>query len=229
MTQTGGPVLVFANGELAAGDWVWATLARAEVVIAADGGLRHLLALARRPDVLIGDLDSLPPGIVAETAPEVAGAIVRYPREKDETDLELALLYAVDRYPEAEVIILGGTGGRLDHLLANVLILAHPRLRGRPIRFLDDRQSAWLVAADAAPGAAGAPGATTIAGAPGDIVSLLPLGGPAHVTATSGLRWPLRDEWLAFGPARGVSNEMTAETATVRLDQGALLCVHIQQ
>ena len=230
MMPTGGPVLVFANGELAAGDWVWPYLERAGAVIAADGGLRHLLALGRRPDVLIGDLDSLPPGVATETAANVAGAILRYPREKDETDLELALLYAVEHYPDAEVLILGGAGGRLDHLLANVLILAHPRLLGRPIRFVADRQSAWLVAAGAPADAGGAPaGATTIAGAPGDIVSLLPLGGPAHVAATSGLRWPLRDEWLAFGPARGVSNEMTAETATVRLDQGALLCVHIQQ
>ncbi len=218
MAQTDKPVLVFANGELAAGDWLRDYLERAGAVIAADGGLRHLLALGRRPDVLIGDLDSLPPGVDGDTAAAFAGAVLRYPRDKEETDLELALLYAVERYPDAEVLIVGGAGGRLDHLLANVLILAHPRLLGRPVRFVDDRQSAWLVAT----------GATTIAGAPGDVVSLLPLGGPAHVAATGGLRWPLRDEWLAFGPARGVSNEMTAETATVRLAQGALLCVHIQ-
>ncbi len=223
MAHTGNPVLVFANGVLADIGWLPPILARAAAVIAADGGLRHLLALGRRPDVLIGDLDSLPPGVNPETA---AGKVIRYPRDKDETDLELALLYAVDHYPDAEVFVVGGAGGRLDHLLANVLLLAHPRLLGRPVRFVDDRQTAWVVSADA-PGVL--PGETLIRGTPGDIVSLLPLGGPARVAATSGLRWPLRDEVLAFGPARGVSNVLTAESATVRLDQGAVLCVHIRQ
>ena len=57
----------------------------------------------------------------------------------------------------------------------------------------------------------------------------LPLGGPAHVLATTGLRWPLQDETLAFGPARGVSNEMTDAVATVRLGAGVVLCVQVRQ
>ncbi len=215
-----GPVLVFANGALDDSGWVAPFLARASAVLAADGGLRHLLPLGRRPDVLIGDLDSLPPGVDAET---MAAQTIRYPRDKDETDLELALLHAIGRYSGREVLILGGFGGRVDHMLANVLLLAHPRLLGRPIRFVDDRQSAWLLAADSPPGE------TTIVGAPGDIVSLLPLGGPAHVLATTGLRWPLHDEVLAFGAARGVSNEMTAAVATVRLGAGMVVCVHVKQ
>lgn len=215
-----GPVLIFANGVLDDSGWVAPFLARAGAVIAADGGLRHLLPFDRRPDVLIGDLDSLPPGVDAEA---MAAQTIRYPRDKDETDLELALLHAVTHYPDREVLILGGFGGRFDHMLANVLLLAHPRLLGRPIRFVDDRQSAWLLAADPPPGA------TTLTGAPGDIVSLLPLGGPAHVLATTGLRWPLHDEVLAFGAARGVSNEMTAAVATVRLGAGVVLCIHVRQ
>ena len=219
MARQDGPILLFANGVLDDTGLVGPYLARAAAVIAADGGLRHLLPLGHRPDALIGDLDSLPAGVVAE---EAAGRVIRHPRDKDETDLELALLYAVAQYPGHEVLILGGFGGRLDHMLANILVLAHPRLLGQPIRFVDDRESAWLLAADP-------PGETTIHGAPGDIVSLLPLGGPAHVLATTGLRWPLRDETLLFGPARGVSNEMTAAVATVRLGAGVVVCVHVGQ
>ena len=219
MARQDGPILLFANGVLDDTGWVGPYLARAAAVIAADGGLRHLLPLGHRPDALIGDLDSLPAGVVAE---EAAGRVIRHPRDKDETDLELALLYAVAQYPGHEVFILGGFGGRLDHMLANILVLAHPRLLGQPIRFVDDRESAWLLAADP-------PGETTVHGAPGDIVSLLPLGGPAHVLATTGLRWPLRDETLLFGPARGVSNEMTAAVATVRLGAGVVVCVHVGQ
>ncbi|MBP8947664.1 MAG: thiamine diphosphokinase [Candidatus Promineofilum sp.] len=219
MARQDGPILLFANGVLDDTGWVGPYLARAAAVIAADGGLRHLLPLGHRPDALIGDLDSLPAGVVAE---EAAGRVIRHPRDKDETDLELALLYAVAQYPGHEVFILGGFGGRLDHMLANILVLAHPRLLGQPIRFVDDRESAWLLAADP-------PGETTVHGAPGDIVSLLPLGGPAHVLATTGLRWPLHNETLLFGPARGVSNEMTAAVATVRLGTGVVVCVHVGQ
>ena len=219
MARQDGPILLFANGVLDDTGWVGPYLARAAAVIAADGGLRHLLPLGHRPDALIGDLDSLPAGVVAE---EAAGRVIRHPRDKDETDLELALLYAVAQYPGHEVLILGGFGGRLDHMLANILVLAHPRLLGQPIRFVDDRESAWLLAADP-------PGETTVHGAPGDIVSLLPLGGPAHVLATTGLRWPLHNETLLFGPARGVSNEMTAAVATVRLGAGVVVCVHVGQ
>ena len=217
--QGDGPILIFANGALDDNGWVAPYLGRAAAVIAADGGLRHLLALGRRPDVLIGDLDSLPPGVVADNA---AAQIIRHPRDKDETDLELALLYAVEHYPARECLILGGFGGRFDHMLANVLLLAHPRLLGRPIRFVDDRQLAWLIAA-------GAANEARISGAPGDIVSLLPLGGPAHVLSTTGLSWPPHDELLTFGPARGVSNEMISPVATVGLGAGVVVCVHVRQ
>ena len=218
MNSAIAPVLIFANGELDDPAWVLSWLDRPAAVIAADGGLRHLLPFSRRPDVLIGDLDSLPAGVaVADCAVEV----IRYPRDKDETDLELALLYAVERYPDREVIIIGGFGGRLDHTLANVFLLAHPRLLGRPIRFVNDRESAWLVSAGVPPGK------TRIDGRSGDTVSLLPLGGPARVLATTGLRWPLHDEPLYFGPARGVSNELIASVATVQLAEGTVLCVHV--
>jgi thiamine pyrophosphokinase len=209
-------VLIFANGVIEDIVWVRPYLAVARGVVAANGGLRHLLAAGRLPDVLIGDLDSLPEGFDVDAA-QGEMEIIRHPAAKDETDLELALLLAARRYPDAELLILGGLGGRLDHALANILLLAHPRLAGRPVRFIHDRQSAWLVADH-----------TVIDGRPGDTVSLIPLGGPARVAATTGLRWPLRDEMLAFGPARGVSNEMTAERATVRLESGMVLCIHIQ-
>ena len=160
MARQDGPILLFANGVLDDTGWVGPYLARAAAVIAADGGLRHLLPLGHRPDALIGDLDSLPAGVVAE---EAAGRVIRHPRDKDETDLELALLYAVAQYPGHEVLILGGFGGRLDHMLANILVLAHPRLLGQPIRFVDDRESAWLLAADP-------PGETTIHGAHAGVV-----------------------------------------------------------
>lgn len=207
-------VLIFANGVLEETDWIEPYLDRATAIIAADGGLRYLLALGRPPDVLIGDLDSLPEG-VEDTLSESGIEVIRHPAAKNETDLELALLLAKRRFPDATILIFGGIGGRLDQTLANILLLAHPDLLGHPICFVEPREMAWLITDEG-----------EIRGRVGHTVSLIPLGGRARVAETSGLRWPLRDETLQFGPARGVSNVMTAERATVSLASGLLLCIH---
>jgi thiamine pyrophosphokinase len=210
-------VLIFANGVMADLVWVRPYLETAAAILAADGGTRHLLALGHAPDVVIGDMDSLPPE--AEVLIRESGAVaLRYPESKDETDLELALLYAAEHYPEADLLLFGAIGGRLDQTLANILLLAHPALAGRCVRLLEGRETAWLV-----------DGETVIDGVAGDTVSLIPLDGAVHVAETQGLRWPLHDETLAFGPARGVSNQMVASRAVIRLRTGRLLCIHTRR
>lgn len=205
-------VLVFANGDFEAGPWVEPYLSSATAVIAADGGLRHARALGLRPDVVIGDMDSLPPH--SETELAAAGRVVRFPREKDETDLELALAYAAEHNNEP-IRILGATGGRFDHMLANILLLASPALAGRDVRAVGPHETIWLVTAW-----------TEVVGQVGDIVSLIPVGGDAVVAATTGLLWALHNETLRFGQARGVSNELIAPRATVEVADGQLICVH---
>jgi thiamine pyrophosphokinase len=211
-------ILIFANGVITDKEWLLRQLARADVVIAADGGIRHLLAVGHQPDILIGDLDSLPEGFDVELVVRSDVKVIRHPPAKDETDLELALLLAADHFPGADLIILGGFGGRVDQTLANILLLAHPRLSHCSIRLEEAGESAWLVR-----------DRTEIYGRPGDRVSFLPLGGAVEVASTTGLRWPLHDERLAFGPARGISNELTATKATVQLNSGMLLCIQAHQ
>ena len=217
--------IIFANGDMDEdASWAEPYLEAATTIIAADGGARHLRALGRQPDVIIGDLDSLPGG--ARDEYEAAGSrFVEHPAAKDETDLELALLYAVQQTgsPDAAepepILIFAGLGGRLDQIFANVLLLMHPVLRGWPIRFVTEHQKIWLVGADG-------PATTEIAGRVGDTVSLIPLGGDVRVAATSGLKWALQDERLTFGPARGLSNVMDEKEASVSVASGYLLVVH---
>lgn len=219
-------ILIFANGDMdEAAEWMAPYLKASSTVIAADGGARHLRALGQRPDVVIGDLDSFPAEVRDED--EAAGSrFIEYPAAKDETDLELALLYAVEQGDDAggegerePILIFAGLGGRLDQIFANVLLLMHPALRGWPIRFVTRYQQIWLVGADG-------PATTEITGQVGDTVSLIPLSGDVHVAMTSGLKWTLEDERLAFGPARGLSNVMVEEAATVSVASGYLLVVH---
>ncbi len=210
-------IAIVANGDLEAGAWLRPYLQEAEAIIAIDGGLAHLERLAVLPHYLIGDLDSLTAAQkTAVSATDVH--LITHPTAKDETDLELALLFAAEKFPESELYLFGLLGGRLDQLLSNLMLLAHPELQGRRLIVKTAHQRAWLLTPATSP--------AHIAGQVDDIVSLLPLGGAVMVANTAGLQWPLHGEELAFGPARGVSNRLTADAATVAISSGHLLIVH---
>jgi thiamine pyrophosphokinase len=208
--------LVFANGEINDGPRVRQALAAAPdaLVIAADGGARIAAYFERPIDLIIGDMDSVGEATLAALA--AAGTEVdRYPDHKDETDLELALMRAVER-GYSWIRIIGGLGGRLDQSLSNVYLLALPILQGCDVALVADGYEARILL----------PGTTTLHGAAGDTVSLIPLSGVAERVRTELLEYPLHDEDLYFGPARGVSNVMTGPVASVTLAGGALLLVH---
>ena len=183
-------------------------------VIAVDGGSLHASSLGLAIDVLVGDLDSLRPDLAASLR-ESRTRLVQAPPMKDETDLELAVLEAVQRGAE-EIIILGGAGGRLDMTLANVLLLLHSRLAGVRVELWHGWQTAMLIS----------PPQGSIRGEVGDTLSLIPLAGDARGVTTSGLEYPLCGDLLVAGPARGISNVMTEPVATVQLREGHLLVVH---
>jgi len=210
--------IIFANGQLPEPGAGPVIVASGDLVIAADGGSHACRAWGLVPHAVVGDLDSLSTAEVAALA--AAGAeIVSYPARKDFTDLDLALQYARDRGAD-EILVHGALGARWDQTLANMLLAVAPHLAGTRIGLVDGPQTLWPLRA----------GETlTLRGQPGDTVSLLPLAGDAVGVTTDGLDYPLRGETLAFGTTRGVSNVLVAEEATISLDQGALICVHIRQ
>lgn len=211
-------VIIFANGELSDPQAARAAVQPTDTIIAADGGAEHCRALGVLPHILIGDFDSLSPPDLATL--EAAGTrIIRHPARKDQTDLELALDYALAEGAD-DVIILGALGGRWDQTLANVLLLALPALASARIRLLDGNQEIGLLRG---------PGKLTLAGNAGDTVSLIPIGGDARGITTSGLEYPLHGETLNFGSTRGISNVMMERQATVALAEGLLVCILIRQ
>jgi thiamine pyrophosphokinase len=192
-----------------------AVLGAADLVVAADSGVHLAPVLGLRVDRLVGDLDSADAAAVDEAVR--SGAIVeRHPVAKDATDLELAIETAV-RQGARRVIVVGGGGGRVDHFLANMLLLASPR-------WADVEIEAWCGLRVLA--VHGGRGPRAFSGDAGDLVSLLPVGGSARGIVTGGLEYPLAHEDLAPGTTRGVSNVMAGPTATVQLDTGTLLIVH---
>jgi len=206
-------VVVVASGDLEASDAGW--LDNAELVIAADAGAELLDRLGRRPDLLVGDLDSVDASLVERL--ETAGTRVeRHPVDKEASDTELAVEAAFGAGATA-VVMLGAMGGeRLDHELANLLLLADPALVGRDLRAA---RGGTIVRA--------LHGGERLAlgGAVGDLVTLLPVGGNVVGVATAGLRWPLDAATLRMGRSRGLSNEVIGAPASVRISEGTLLVV----
>lgn len=211
--KTADHIVVVANGEFASAERLLPLIDAADQVIAADGGANALAQYDRYPDVLVGDLDSVNPEVLAR----IAGGscrLLRHPTAKDETDTELALLEAV-RLGARRITLLGALGGRIDHALANVLLLTLPALAGCIVQVYDGRSFLFLVREDC-----------EVHGHPGDLLSLIAINGDALGVRTEGLQFLLRDESLRFGPARGISNVLLGEVARVQLRAGMLLLIH---
>ncbi|MGI9647391.1 MAG: thiamine diphosphokinase [Acidimicrobiia bacterium] len=204
-------VLIFAGGEL--GD-VAHVLPEADLVIAADSGLDHAQRLGRKVDLLVGDLDSVSTAGL-EAARQAGVEIEQHRTDKDATDLELSLAAAV-RLGAAHIVVAGGGGGRIDHLLANAMLLASPGWAEIDVEWIVDSTRVVAIRHQA-----------TIRGSAGDIVTLLAIGEPADGVTTRGLEYELSDDVLLASSTRGVSNVLTGEEATISVRNGVLLAIHV--
>ena len=210
-------IVIFANGILedpASEIARWIT--SGDLLVAANGGTQHALDAGLALNHVIGDLDSLSSALRQQLV-EKGTCFHEHAPAKDETDLELALLWADNHEPEADIVVLAALGGRPDQALANLLLLALPALEGHDVRMVGGAWEIRLIRS----------GETlALRGQPGETVSLVPLGGDVHGVTTSGLRYLLDGEVLHFGPARGISNVLESEDATVKVDEGWLWCFH---
>ncbi len=192
-----------------------------ELVIAADAGALLAGPLGVHLDLIVGDADSLgEPGLAGFAAQGIA--IDRSPADKDESDLELGLRAAIGRDAQS-IVVLGAFGGRLDHQLVNVSLLALPGLAGRAVALLDGRTRVRLLE-----GVQTGPVRLGLTRRPGALVTLLAFDGPASGVTTGGLRWPLAGATLGTGSSLGLSNEVLAlrpPDAWVELRAGRLLVI----
>lgn len=204
--------VVFSGGPRGAPGPASAVLAglRPQVVIAADSGLELARTLGWNTDVVVGDMDSVDPTVLAD-AEQDGAEVVRHPTDKDATDLELAL-EAAAAHGTSRVVVVGSPAGRMDHLLGGALVLASPRFQGMQLE-------AWFGGSLVLP----VHDRRALTGTPGSLVSILAVGGAADGVTTHGLRWPLRGERLEPGSTRGISNELVDGHAEVEVTRGALL------
>jgi thiamine pyrophosphokinase len=196
-------------------DWISAP----DRVVAADGGAALLDILGLTPNIVIGDFDSVDPALLTKLRSFPGIDVRNYEHDKkNETDTELAVLAALEWHPR-RVYIFGAVGGRVDHTVGNLLLLAHPELEGYDVRIVQGDQELYLARPERW---------TIIGGRPGDTVSVFPLKSDAVGVKNEGLEYPLNGETIPFGTSRGISNVLLGNEARVWLDQGELLVVVVR-
>jgi thiamine pyrophosphokinase len=201
-------VLIFAGGDSPT-DSLADELPTAELIVAADSGYDLAVAQGFAVDVLVGDLDSIETEVIPTHV-----IVERHPTDKNATDLELALSRVLVEKPQ-RIVVVGGAGGRVDHELATAALLAGDEWADvEEIDWVTDRGWAHVIR-----------GRRILHADVGSVISLIPMGGPAHGVTTRGLRWNLAGETLHHGSTRGVSNEFTGPVADIRVELGCLLAV----
>ena len=204
--------IIFANGRMESWPEKFDLFPDADVIIAADGGLKHCTRKRLVPHLVIGGMDSADPDELA--ALEERGVEVkRYSIRKDETDLWLAVRAALDRKVD-EIIILGALGGRWDMTFSNVLVLTSPELKETETRILDGNQELFVLQGGQA---------ARLFGEKGALLSLMPLTAMVRGVTLKGFEYSLDDATLDLGTTRGISNVFVEDECSIKLSRGKLL------
>lgn len=206
--------VIFANGDYSHSAATGAVVDRATLIIAADGGANHCSLNGIVPDIIIGDCDSIQPDLLSHYLQQDV-TISRFPKEKDATDLELAIDYAVQQ--EAVTIdILGILGRRWDMSLSNILLCTQHKYSGKAITLYGEDCRIEILH----------PGVHTIKNRKEQRLSLLPIQGDALGVTLRGFEYSLSNATICFGSSLGVSNVITSEKATIEHTHGILLSIH---
>lgn len=203
---------IISNGRIEDCTLLASALSKADIVICADGGARHAVKIGIIPDVLIGDLDSINKDTL-EGFNKKNIKVLTYPQEKDQTDTQLAVEYAV-KIGAKEIILLGCIGSRFDHTLANVSLLIWLLKRGIKGVMIDSNNEIHIMDRY-----------LEIYGEAGEKLSLLPVTPKVKGVVTKGLKYSLNDGELRFETPIGVSNEFVSPRAEIVIKEGILLVI----
>jgi len=211
-------IAVIANGDIQDYGFTQRIVKECEYIVACDGGLKHCQTMDIVPDCIIGDLDSTPPEILCkyEHIP-----LMRFPTDKDQTDLELVMAYvctANDTKTASSIVILGALGGRFDHQLGNLYVLMHAMQYGKDVEIRDESTVVRVVNSH-----------LKLHSKDGKVVSIFPLTEETMGIVTEGLQYPLQNEGLAFGTARGLSNRLEGTEGHITVKKGWLAVVQAIQ
>ncbi|ACB84222.1 thiamine diphosphokinase [Natranaerobius thermophilus] len=207
-------VAIFANGDYDNPQFYCEELEKSDYIIAVDGGANFLYKVDETPDLLLGDMDS----ITAEAYQYYSRLdipIKHHPAEKDESDLELALVTGINLKPK-EIFVYGAFGNRVDHLFANIMVMLNPIKNGIYTCLKDTCHEITITDSK-----------LTLIGNPGDYLSLFALTQEVSGIYAHGVKYPLENDSLTMGPSRGLSNEFITEQVDIAIKTGYLLAIKV--
>ncbi|MGI6777036.1 MAG: thiamine diphosphokinase [Acetivibrionales bacterium] len=204
--------VIISNGNICDYEYMRRYIEKSHYIICTDGAVRHLELLGIKPDVLLGDFDSISSSELMRY--KSSGVpLCKYPAEKDMTDTELAVDFAVDK-GYGRIIILGALGTRFDHSLSNIFLLKKMLDRKVEGVIIDEYNEIRLIK-----------DRITLTREERVMITLLPLSSKVEGITTKGLRYPLFNATIEIGSSWGVSNEFTQDTAEVTIGSGLLLVI----
>lgn len=198
--------VIIGNGSMHDYDYISSKLRGNDYIVCADGGYKHAKKLKVKPNVLIGDMDSIEDN-------DYDGEVINLPIRKDFTDSDVCIKFIMLKDFE-EVMLLGFTGARMDHSITNLMLLKQFTDSEKKAYILDEHNEIYFATRE-----------NNIYGKKGDIVSIIPFGGNLCGITTEGLDYPLNDETLVFGESRGVSNIMSCDKCTITIKSGTGLII----
>ncbi len=204
--------IVFVNGNLSDLGQAKKNIKKTDFLIAADGGANLIEKLKLMPNIVIGDMDSIKPELLKKYKS------INYPRKKDKTDFELAVDYCLKNKFQ-EIIIFGILGDRIDHLIANIFLIAKIQTENpsAKIKIIEGKKEIFVLNKE-----------ILIEGKIGDEISIIPVSEKLEGIVTDGLEYQLNNEVLLFGSTRGISNVMNKTTALITTSGGTGIVIYLK-
>ncbi len=204
--------LIVGSGEIENYELLKEVIETVDYVICADGGANHLVKVGLRPDLVIGDLDS----IEEETLKYLYKANVevsKFPKEKDYTDTELAIKYLINKKVN-EIIFMGVIGSRLDHTLANILLLKTLLDKGVQGKIIGDSNVVYITDEK-----------MVLKKEKNSFVSVVPMDNEGAIVTLEGFKYETIEEKFSFSSTYGISNQIVEEKGTIKIHKGICLVI----
>jgi thiamine pyrophosphokinase len=206
--------VIISSGEIYDYSFCHAIVQSADRIICADGGTRHAINMSLTPDVIIGDMDSSAANYI-EHFRKKGVEVIQYPQDKDKTDTHICVEFALAF--SREIILLGATGSRIDHMIANISLLKLGIERNIPISMMDNKNHINMIR-----------DSISLEGCKGDYFSLIPFTEKVEGICTKGAKYELKDAEMELGDPYGVSNRFEANTVDISIKKGYLLVIKSQ-
>ncbi|WP_432400683.1 thiamine diphosphokinase [Wukongibacter sp. M2B1] len=207
--------IIVSNGSISNYSFYSNIISSEDFIICADGGAKHLIKMGIVPNVVIGDLDSIDKNH-KKSFLEKKVEFQKFPTNKDATDTELALDFALTQNP-SEVILIGTLGSRMDHSIANVALLKKILDNGIKGRVVNENNEIYIMDT--------LNNELSLIEDKHEYMSLIPLSYRVTGVTLEGFKYPLLNAEISFGSSIGVSNEFAKKQASIRIKEGLLLVI----